>query len=112
VLPARSANSRLDGQGIITRRYGVAALSPDGKTLYTCSSQGQRKVLRGYDVATRRLLRTLATWTGSCSFALDATDGYALISTATGQLARLDIRTGRLTLLPGAGAPYPVSLAW
>jgi hypothetical protein len=112
VLPTRPAKEPLDGQGIITRRAGVAALSPNGKALYTCTVQGKRKVLRRYDVATRALRQTVARWTGSCSFALDPTGSYALISTVTGQFGRIDLRTGRLTLLPGSSAPYPAMLAW
>jgi len=112
VLPASPATGRLDGQGIILRRSGTAELSPDGKTLYTCTAQGKRKVLRRYDVATRARRQTVASWTGSCSFALNAADSYALISTVTGQFGRINLSTGRLTLLPGRSAPYPAMLTW
>jgi hypothetical protein len=112
VLSTRPAKRPLDGQGIVTRRAGVAALSPNGKALYTCTVQGKRKVLRRYDVATRALRQTVARWTGSCSFALNATGTYALISTVTGQFGRIDLRTGRLTLLSVSSVPYPAMLAW
>lgn len=112
VLQAGSAGTTLDGQGIVTRTSGTAALSPDGRTLYLCTQQGRVAVLAAYDVATSARRGTLATWAGGCSFALDSAGQYALIATAGGGLSRLDIGTGRLTTLPVSGLPSSAILAW
>jgi sugar lactone lactonase YvrE len=112
VLHASSANTSLDGLGIVARKIGTAALSPDGRTLYVCTHQGRLAVLAAYDVATKARRRTLATWAGGCSFALDTAGQYALIATAAGGLSRLDIGTGRLTTLLVSGIPSSAILAW
>jgi sugar lactone lactonase YvrE len=112
VLRASSVGTTFDGKGIVTRTIGAAALSPDGRTLYVCTPQGRVAVLAAYDVATSARRRTLATWAGGCSFALDSAGRYALIATAGGSLSRLDIGTGKLTTLPVSGLPSSAILAW
>jgi hypothetical protein len=111
VLGASTANAYLDGA--VALKIGAAALSPDGKTVYVCTRHGRLDVLDAYDVTTKTLRRTLATWAaGGCSFALDSAGKYALIASAGGRLSRLDIATGELTTLPMAGLPASVTLAW
>lgn len=115
VLQTSGAASGLSGQRIILRRPAVAALSPDGSTLYACTEDSGRDVLGAYSVAARTLRRVVASWTaasGNCSFALDGAGRYALIATAAGHLARIDIGTGRLTELPPAGLPGSDILSW
>jgi hypothetical protein len=115
VLQASAASTQLDidGHGIVVRKLSKSALSPDGKTLYVCTQQGRADVLSAYDVATRALGRNVATWASSgCSFALDPAGQFALIDTSGGGLARLDISTGRLTVLSRSGLPPTAILAW
>ncbi|HUB37451.1 MAG TPA: hypothetical protein VMA72_01225 [Streptosporangiaceae bacterium] len=113
VLHASSANTPIDGQGIVVGRLGAAALSPDGKTLYLCIRQGRLDVLSSYDVAAKALRRKVASWAaGGCSFALDPAGHYALVAAAGGRLARLDMATGTLTTLPVSGVPSSAVLAW
>ena len=111
VLHATAAHARLHAQPVFVPLVGTAALSPDGRTLYLCTKQGSRAVLAAYNVAAKTR-KPITSWTGTCSFALDAAGGFALIASANGHLGQVDLATRKLTLLPATDVLSAAFLAW
>jgi hypothetical protein len=85
------------------------AISPDGRTLYTCASDGATATLAAYSTATGAQIRMLHQWPmstqGNCQVSADPTGRFLLAAVTPGlhqpsTLTGFDLRTGAPITLP------------
>ena len=98
------------------------AISPDGRTLYTCAPDGPTVVVAAYSTATGARIRVLHQWPGqesSCQISLDPTGRFLLAAVTPSvpqawTLTGIDLRTNAVATIPVRTAlPYlGTQLAW
>jgi hypothetical protein len=98
------------------------AISPDGRTLYTCAPDGPTVIVAAYSIATGAQLRVLHQWPGqesNCQISLDPTGRFLLAAVAPSvqqawTLTGIDLRTNAVVTIPvRAALPYlGTQLAW
>jgi hypothetical protein len=125
LLNTNSTAQTVDGASRILSSVPASdtlAISPDGQTLYTCTSNGPTATLAAYSTTTGAQLRVLHQWPGqglSCQISLDPTAHFLLAAVTPDvqqgwTLIGFDLQTGAPVTIP-VGAVLPLrgtQLAW
>ena len=106
----------------VTAWPSTVVLNPSGRTMLTAiddpGGNTQLMALRDYRTRTGRLIRTVrllhrrGTYYSSPGLTPSISGRYVLLSAWDAQVARLDLATGRLTILPRPRIDLLQSTAW
>ncbi len=106
----------------VTAWPSTVVLSPAGRTMLTAidnpGGNTQLMALRDYQPRTGRLIRTVrllhrhGTYYANPGLTPSISGRYVLLYVWNAQVARLDLATGRLTVLPKPRIELPQSAAW
>lgn len=106
----------------VTAWPSAVVLSPSGRTMLTAidnpRGNTQLMALRDYQPRTGRLIRTVrllhrhGTYYANPGLTPSISGRYVLLYVWNAQVARLDLATGRLTVLPKPRIELPRSAAW